>query len=181
MKVNTQRSFRCIPRDRARRTVEENVTIRWHIQEGSGSLDKEEGEIVVFTAPLEPGLFVLVATASQGETACEAKAAITVSESLVDKDVGGDKGLSRGIPGYTFLRATGELWRSRYDEKNNLIVINSGHNDYVYASQNKARKLKYICRLFAKELVLKNFAGFPADTMLERVVELTLYTEENLR
>jgi hypothetical protein len=181
VKVNTQRSFRCIPRDRTRRTVEENVTIRWSVKEGSGSLDKEEGEIVVFTAPAEPGMTVLKAAAVQGEVVCEAEAVITVSESLVERDVPGEKGLNRGIPGYTFLRATGELWRSRNDEKNNLIVINSGHNDYIFASQNKARKLKYICRLFAKELVIKNFSGFPVDTMLERIVELTLYTEENLR
>jgi signal transduction histidine kinase len=34
---------------------------------------------------------------------------------------------------------------------------------------------------FKKELVIKNFSGFPVDTMLERIDELTLYTEENLR
>jgi hypothetical protein len=39
----------------------------------------------------------------------------------------------------------------------------------------------YICRLFAKELVLKNFVGIPQDQLLERLLELTLYTEENLR
>jgi hypothetical protein len=34
---------------------------------------------------------------------------------------------------------------------------------------------------FKKELVIKYFSGFPVDTMLERIDELTLYTEENLR
>jgi len=42
-------------------------------------------------------------------------------------------------------------------------------------------KLRYICRLFAKELVLKNFVGIPQNQLLERLLELTLYTEENLR
>jgi hypothetical protein len=35
-------------------------------------------------------------------------------------------------------------------------------------------------RLFAKELVLRNFRGLPADQLLERMVELSLRTEEHL-
>jgi len=90
-------------------------------------------------------------------------------------------GPSKGLPGYTYLRAPGELWRSRYDGKNNLIVINNGHADYLFASQKRARKLKYICRLFAKELVLNNFRGFDSNELLERMIELSMYTEEHLR
>ena len=47
--------------------------------------------------------------------------------------------------------------------------------------KKKARKLKYIFHLFAKELVLNNFQGFDTDALLERMVELALYTEEHLR
>ena len=43
------------------------------------------------------------------------------------------------------------------------------------------QKLRYICRLYARELVLRNFIGIPADQLPERSLELTLYTEENLR
>jgi hypothetical protein len=32
-----------------------------------------------------------------------------------------------------------------------------------------------------KELVLKNFAGLPADQLLERMIELSLYAEEKLK
>ena len=35
-------------------------------------------------------------------------------------------------------------------------------------------------RLYTKELVLRNFPGLPADQMLERMVELSLRTEEKL-
>jgi hypothetical protein len=73
------------------------------------------------------------------------------------------------------------LWRSLYDEKNNLIVINNAHADYVYASRKHSRKVKYICKLYSKELVLRNFPGFKADELLERMVELSLYTEEFLK
>jgi hypothetical protein len=51
----------------------------------------------------------------------------------------------------------------------------------VYAARNKALKLRYISRLYAKELVLRNFVGVPSDQLLERLIELSLYTEENLK
>ena len=53
--------------------------------------------------------------------------------------------------------------------------------DLAESGRTKALKLRYICRLFAKELVYKNFPGLPPDELLERMIELTLRTEENLR
>jgi hypothetical protein len=35
-------------------------------------------------------------------------------------------------------------------------------------------------RLYAKELVLRNFVGLPAEQMLERMVELSLRAEQSL-
>ena len=60
-------------------------------------------------------------------------------------------------------------------------MINKGHRDFVYCSRSKALKLRYICRLFAKELVYHNFPGHTGDQLLERMVELSLYAEEHLR
>jgi hypothetical protein len=87
---------------------------------------------------------------------------------------------SQGLPGYTFERAPGESWRSKFDSARNIIVVNSGHRDFVYAARNKSLKLRYLVRLYCKELVLRNFVGLPADQLLERMVELSLRTEENL-
>jgi hypothetical protein len=42
-------------------------------------------------------------------------------------------------------------------------------------------RLRYICGLFTKQLVLKNFVGIAQDQLPERLLELTLYTEDNLR
>ena len=61
-----------------------------------------------------------------------------------------------------------------------LIVVNNGHRDFVYASRAKSLKLRYLVRLYAKELVLHNFAGLPTEHLLERMVELCLRTEEHL-
>lgn len=82
----------------------------------------------------------------------------------------------RGLPGYTLERAAGELWRSRFDAERNVIVVNNGHRDFVFASRTQALTLRYLIRLYVKELVLHNFAG-----LLERMIELTLYTEEKLK
>ena len=57
----------------------------------------------------------------------------------------------------------------------------SGHRDFVFASRTRALKLRYIIRLFAKELVLSNFPGHSPDQLLERLIELSLYTENKLR
>ncbi len=92
-----------------------------------------------------------------------------------------DRQLAEGIPSYTFEHALGELWHSRYEQTQNVVVINSGQRDFFYASRSKALKLRYICRLFSKELLLKNFVGISSQEALERFIELSLYTEENLK
>ena len=41
-------------------------------------------------------------------------------------------------------------------------------------------KLRYLIRLYAKELILRNFMGLPGDQLLERMIELSLHAEEHL-
>ena len=180
VEVNGSRALRAIARDRSRRTVDSNLAFAWAIVEGEGVLDDISGEIATFRASSEPGLTRLRLTATQGEIVRAADAQVTIAATLMPKTSAGE-GRYPGLPGYTYQKAAGELWRSRFDAERNLVVINSGHRDFVYAARNRMLKLRYICRLFAKELVLKNFGGIPPDQLLERLLELTLYTEENLR
>ena len=181
VRAKSEASFRCIARDRSRRAIDEGVEVSWLIAEGDGRLSADKGEMVTFTAPEEPGLCILEATATQGDLTATGRAVVTVSETLIEREPGAGENRGRGLPGYTFQRAAGELWRSRFDEKNNLVVINNGHRDYRYAAQKHARKLRYICRLFSKELVLANFPGFGSADLLERMIELSMYTEEHLK
>ena len=88
---------------------------------------------------------------------------------------------TRGLPGYTFERAAGSLWRSRFDAERNVIVVNNGHRDFVFATRSRALQLRYLVRLYVKELVLKNFAGAPPEQLLERMIELSLYAEDKLK
>jgi len=178
--VNRTRTLRAIARDRSRTVVEHDLSFQWRITEGAGTLDDDTAEIVTFHAPEQPGLTRLKVTVTQGELQCEDEGLVTVSDSLLP-EMKQPAENRQGLPGYTFRKAAGELWRSRYDAEHNLIVINNGHRDFVYASRNRALKLRYICRLFAKEMVQRNFPGYSADDLLERMIELSLYTEENLR
>jgi hypothetical protein len=180
MAVSGIKKLRAVARDRSNRLVEQGVTFGWKVLEGEGVLENADGEIATFKAPAEPGLSRVAVLARQGEIECSAEALITVTESLLPESRSSDA-TKQGIPSYTFQKAPGELWRSRYDSDQNVVVINNGHRDFVFASRNKALKLRYICRLFAKELVARNFAGAAPSDLLERLIELSLYTEENLK
>jgi hypothetical protein len=178
--VGESRTFRAIARDRTRIIVEHGVSFQWRVVEGDGALDNAHAEIVTFSAPAQPGLTRIAVTAAQGDVVCEGEGIVTVTDSLLP-DMKEPFDSRQGLPGYTFRKAPGELWRSRYDAEQNVIVINNGHRDFVFASRNRALKLRYICRLFAKEMVQRNFPGYSRDELLERMIELSLYTEENLR
>ena len=180
--VGESRRLRALPRDRSRRRVEEDLSFEWEVVEGDGSLDTPHDQEVTFTAARVPGLARIRVTVRQRDIACSGEALVTVTESLLPVSAPGVGVVNtRGLPGYTLERAAGELWRSRFDQSRNVIVVNNGHRDFVFASRTQALKLRYLIRLYVKELVLRNFAGLPADQLLERMIELSLYTEEKLR
>lgn len=178
--VDKRKKYRVVCRDRSRRIVLENLEYQWEIMEGGGQLQGNNTESVIFIAPPEPCLTSLQIIVRQGDTECRDEALITVTDSLLDQSSKGS-GKRKGLPGYTYRRAPGEMWRSRFDVDKNVIIINNGHRDFVYAGKQKRRKLRYICRLFCKELVRHNFPGMQVDEILERMIELTLYTEEHLK
>ena len=178
--VNDRRRFRVLPRDRSRRRVTDELSFTWDIIEGEGSIDNTVNQEVEFTAAEIPGLVRLRVTVTQRGVTCDAEALVTVTDGL-DASVNSAVVNTRGLPGYTFERAAGELWRSRFDTGRNVIVVNNGHRDFVFATKTRALQLRYLVRLYVKELVLKNFAGMPAEQLLERMVELSLYAEEKLK
>jgi len=181
--VRTSRTLRAVARDASRRSVEEGLTHAWRVLEGTGRIENDSGEVVTLHSGDDPCLLRVGVSVTQGSTTCEAEALVTVTDSILpespeEKDRTSPR---HGLPGYTLEHAPGKLWRSRYDAERNLIVVNSGHRDFIWAARGKTLKLRYLSRLYAKEMVQKNFPGLPADQLLERLIELSLYTEENLR
>jgi hypothetical protein len=179
VRVGEQRSLRALPYDRARRRVESDLTFHWEVVEGNGALSRQHDQVVTFIAGAEPGLIRVMVRVCQGDIERSAEALITVTHELLPQ-LETTMAETSGLPGYTFESAPGNSWRSRFDSTRNIIVINNGHRDFVYAGRNKSLKLRYLVRLYAKELVLKNFVGLQPDQLLERMVELSLRTEENL-
>ena len=178
--VGKARSFRALARDRGRRVVTDDIAFAWKVLEGDARLENVNAEYVTFHAPDVPGLARIEVTACQNLINSSAEAIVTVTDTLIPEPK--DRAVAKsGLPGYTFEHAPGQLWRSRHDGERNLIVINNGHRDFIYAARTKALKLRYLARLFAKEMVTKNFPGLPPDQLLERLIELLLYTEENLK
>lgn len=178
--IGTSRQFRAVARDASKRPVSEGVVYTWRVIEGGGRVDAETSEYATYHAPAEPILTRIGLTARQGETVAEAEALITVTDSLLP-EAKERTSAGQGLPGYTLEHAPGKLWRSRLDTEHNVIVVNSGHRDYVFAARAKALKLRYLVRLYAKEMVLRNFPGLRGEELLDRLVELSLYTEEHLR
>jgi hypothetical protein len=178
--LNETRKFRALPRDRSRRRVTEDLSFTWELVDGEGSLDGVTNQEVGYRAPTVPGLARLKVTVTQREVTVTSEGLITVTDSL-ESAITPAVVNTRGLPGYTFERAAGELWRCRFDTERNIIVVNSGHRDFVFATRNRALQLRYLVRLYVKELVLKNFAGLPAEQLLERMIELSLYAEEKLK
>ena len=179
IRVGDVKSLRAICRDRSRRRVADNVQLAWRVVEGAGTLEPTRGETVDFTAPPTPGRVRISVIAEQHDIRSEAEAVFTIADELIESAP--STSIGQGLPNYTFEPAPAALWRSRFDDAANVIVVNNGHRDFVYASRSAAAQLRYIARLYAKEMVRRTFPGAPADELLERMVELTLHVEDHLR
>ena len=178
--VGEKRKLKAVARDRSGRVIDSGLDYEWRVLEGGGVIEGIDAAYAEYIAPEEPCVATVELRVTQGETTVAASALITVTAELIHRPSGGGAS-RRGLPGYTYRRAPGELWRSRYDAETSIIVINNAHADFIYASRQGMTKIRYIARLFAKELVLANFPEASKEELLERMVELTLYTEENLK
>jgi Histidine kinase-, DNA gyrase B-, and HSP90-like ATPase len=143
--LNELRKFRALPRDRSRRRVLDDLVFAWEILEGEGSLQGVTDQEATFHAPAVPGLTKLRVTLTQRDVTVAAEALVTITDSL-EAAISRAVVNTRGLPGYTFERAAGELWRSRFDAERNIIIVNSGHRDFVFATRNRALQLRYLVR-----------------------------------
>lgn len=86
-----------------------------------------------------------------------------------------------GFPPPDFVPAPMESWRSKYSNDRGVIEINSGHRDYEKAKSGGARtQVRYLAKLYAKELILLNFGNAQPSQLLESMVELTSVLEGKL-
>ena len=84
------------------------------------------------------------------------------------------------MPSYRLEAEHGQARRSSYSPSANEIVINSAHRDFLASKTTLAKHRRYIGKLYAKEVVLINFPHESPSEVMERLIEITLRTEDAL-
>lgn len=122
------------------------------------------------------------AKAREGEATIRVKGQFRGSEAFGEAKVSVTKSESQyRFPPPSPVNAPEEPWRSRYRPDLGVLEYNSGHGDFVSAAQTGLKgRLRYLGKLYSKELVLANFAGKPASQLLEYMVQLTSALERRL-
>ena len=161
-----------VARDAAGLAVTAGVSLHWRLVSGTAWLSADGA--ACRTRADAAGLATVEVTARQEE--------IEVTDTIEVKFVedAGDGPTSRGLPSYRLEAEHGRPWRSRYEGAMNEIVINSAHRDFLTSRSSVARHRRYIGKLYAKEVVLSNFPHESPAEALERLVELTLRTDDSL-
>jgi len=147
------------------------VSFTWRILAGSAAI-ATDGPSCHVASSFESVVTVGV-VARQGEV----EVADQVELKFVDDPLAAG---GRGLPGYRLEAEHGQQWRSRYDAAQNEIVINSAHRDFLASRAVSAKHRRYIGKLYAKEVVLTNFPHESPAVVMERLIEVTLRTEDAL-
>jgi hypothetical protein len=163
-----------VARDAAGVSVTAGVSLHWRLAAGTAWLSADGTACRVRSD--EAGLAEVEVVARQGELEVVDRVAVKFIADAGD----GDGPASRGLPSYRLEAEHGRPWRSRYEPAANEIVINSAHRDFLASRSSTARHRRYIGKLYAKEVVLSNFPHESPAEALERLVELTLRTEDAL-
>lgn len=166
------------PRDAEGNPLGGRASLHWRLAGGTAWLAADGAGCLVRSDT--PGVVTVEVVARQGDTEVVDSVAIKfLAEAEVAAEAGGPR-KSRGLPSYRLEAEQGRPWRSRYEPAGNEIVINSAHRDFLASRSSAARHRRYIGKLYAKEVVLSNFPHESPAAALERLVELTLRTEDAL-
>jgi hypothetical protein len=165
--------FTAAPCDADGTPIPGGVAIAWRIVAGSAGIATDGDSCRV--ASSDAGLVVVEAVARQGGVEVSDRVELKF---VVDTAAAGAGG--RGLPGYRLEAEQGQPWRSRYDPVANEIVINSAHRDFLASRSTPAKHRRYIGKLYAKEVVLTNFPHESPAEVMERLIEVTLRTEDAL-
>jgi hypothetical protein len=154
------------------------ASLHWRLAGGTAWLSADGAGCLVRADAA--GMATVEVVARQGEIEVADSVAVKfVTDAEADAPAGGSR-KSRGLPAYRLDPEHGRPWRSRYDAAANEIVINSAHRDFLASRASAARHRRYIGKLYAKEVVLSNFPHESPAEALERLIELTLRTEDAL-
>jgi hypothetical protein len=161
-------------RDAAGVPIITGVSYAWQLVSGEATLTADAATCAV--TGNGAGVATVAVTAVQDATEVTDQVEVRFAEGAGDEDGPSQ----RGLPSYRLEAEHGQPWRSRYDQRHNEIVINSAHRDFLASRVSPAKHRRYIGKLYAKEVVLSNFPHESPAQALERLVEITLRTEDSL-
>lgn len=160
-------------RDENNLKIDSGVTFAWRVTDGTATCEPGSAECAITST--RQGRVVVQVTAHQKQTSATAEAEIRFSNIEGEESTG-----KKGLPAYRLEPDEASRFRSRYEAGKNEIVINSGHRDFLASLSSSARHRRYIGKLYAKEVVLINFAHETPGEISERLVEMLVRTEEAL-
>ncbi len=164
-----------IVRDQSGRCVPEPLDYVWRIAEGTGRIVGTEGNRCGVICE-QVGEVVVEVKVTQGQNSATDQVTVKFLNDVPESE----KDNGKGLPSYRLEHEQGKSWRSRYDAQQNEIIINSAHRDFVSSKTPAAKHRRYIGKLYAKELVMINFAHESPGEVMERLIEITLRTEDLL-
>ena len=161
------------PCDRDGLALTEDVEFEWKIAgEGEISPDGSTCEVVSdVSGRVEVGV-----VAKQGARVAIGDAVIK----FVSADSAEPNDTKKPLPTYRLEAERDSKRRSRYEAHINEIVVNSAHRDFLASTSSAKRHRQYIGKLYAKEVVLTNFAHESANDLMERLIEILVRTEASL-
>ena len=178
--LNETRKFRALPRDRSRRRVVEDLQFVWEIAEGEGSLQGVTDQEVEYRAPAVPGLARLKVTVTQRDVTATAEALITVTDSL-------ESAMTLRRRQYARLARVHVRARRRRTLALPFRRRAQHHRGQQRASRFRVRHPQPRVAVALSGTALRQRAGaqefrrsLPADQLLERMIELSLYAEEKV-
>ncbi len=195
-----------VARDALGVEIPEGVVFSWRVVDGHGRLDADADAATCQVTADAIGVVTVEVVAREIDAAHRAGAAVArdawgavagdaaasaqirsqeisdrVTVKFLDDDAADGSGPGgRGLPSYRLEPEHGQPWRSRYDATANEIIINSAHRDFLASKSSVGKHRRYIGKLYAKEVVLSNFPHESPAQALERLIEVTLRTEDAL-
>jgi hypothetical protein len=163
--------------DATRRPVEGDLSFLWRVEDPLASIEPDAArqDQALLVAGDETGTTALLVFATSGDH--DAVARVDVEVKAVRARAG--EGGAEGIPTPDLVEDPGGSWRSRLvDER---WEVNAAHSDYRAAAAGSGLLLRYLVKLFAKEVVVRSHADPRLAEPLEQLVELATFADRNLQ
>lgn len=167
-----ERAFRAFAIDSNGNAAAGKIGWTWSVVDLPGASLEAGGDRAVLRVGNEDAVGRVVARAEAlGMGAGGAEAGGRAADGFADVRVSalaGDR--DSGVPDPVLVQASTEDWRSRM--RGVRWEVNAGHPDFQSTEGERARRVRYLAALYAKEMVQATYGDQRSEPMLERLVEV---------